>query len=91
MPEDKQPVPATPAVKRRNEPVKYEVYRVGQGVLQVVRNADGGTVVEATNDVVAIKTMLGDQPQPGQYVGIPLRSLRVREVGTETSVKVVIK
>lgn len=82
---------ATPK-PRSTEPVKYEVYRVGQGVLSVVPLPDGtGTVVEAANDIQAIKQVLGENAQAGQYVGIPLRSLRVREVGTETKVKVVIK
>lgn len=71
--------------------IKYEVYRVGQGVLHVVPAPEGGTVVEAVNDVQAIKVALGEQPQAGNYIGIPLRSLRVREVGTETKTKVVIK
>lgn len=80
---------ATP--KRKNGPVKYEVYRVGQGVLQVIPTPDGGTVIEALNDVAAIKAALGENAQAGHYVAIPLRVLRVREVGTETQVKVVIK
>jgi hypothetical protein len=85
---------ATPQTtpRRKNAPVAYEVYRVGQGALQVVPLPDGsGTVVKATNDVKAIEAALGEHPQAGQYVAIPLRSLRVREVGTETQVKVVIR
>lgn len=83
--------PSSPAEvkKRTNTPVKYEVYRVGQGTLHVVP-VEGGTVVEAANDVAAISKALGDQPQAGAYVAIPLRSLRVREVAAQTTVKVVI-
>jgi hypothetical protein len=70
---------------RKASPVKYEVYRVGQGTLQFVGPA------EAVNDIKAITEALGEAPQPGKYVAIALHNLRVREVGTETHVKVVIK
>ena len=66
---------------------------IPMGILQVILNAVdfGMSVVEAVNDIQAIKQVLGEHPQAGKYVGIPLRSLRVREVGTETQVKVVIQ
>lgn len=74
---------ATP--KRKNGPVDYEVYRVGQGTLQFVGPAT------AVNDIKAIQAALGEKPTAGKYVAVPVRVLRVREVGTETQVKVVIK
>jgi hypothetical protein len=83
---------AAPAPKtRKNTPVDYEVYQVGAGTLHVVTTPEGGTVVSAANDIKAIQAALGGQAQAGKYVAIPLRSLRVREVGTETQVRVVIK
>lgn len=80
---------ATPKT-RKTAPVDYEVYRVGQGTLTVVPTPEGGTVFTALNDVQAIKAALGESPAAGKYVAVPLRSLRVRDVGTETQVKVVI-
>lgn len=70
---------------RKTGPVKYEVYRVGEGNLQFLGPC------EATNDIAAIKDVLGEQPVAGNYVAIAQHNIRVRAVAAETQVRLVIK
>lgn len=48
-----------------------------------------GTVT-ANNDKLAIRAAVGENPTPGNYVAIPVRSFKVRPVGAQTETKITV-
>lgn len=44
----------------------------------------------ANNDVQAIKVILGNEPEAGNYVAIPVRSFKVRGVSAATETRIVV-
>lgn len=54
-----------------------------------VNYAPVGTVT-ANNDKLAIRAAVGENPTPGNYVAIPVRSFKVRPVGASTETKITV-
>jgi hypothetical protein len=66
-------------------------------VLQVVVTDESDDViyapvatVTANNDKQAILAAVGENPTPGNYVAIPVRSFHVRQVGAKTVTSVTV-
>lgn len=65
-------------------------------VLQLVDNKDATyyyveiNKVTANNDKQAITKVLGDEPSPGDYVAIPARSFKVRQVSSSTETRITV-